>query len=325
MAKKEAAEKGEPEVVAKCDNLYEVSQNHNNLLASVTQSDIEFPKEMHDMFQKIAEHHNAQFRLCKTLVAGFKATNEQDLSYMDGYMDTLFDFMDPGGDTEALYREYLAHVATFNPQKAKEYEESLDEHLGYKIHVVFAAAYVARELHHGQKDKGGNDYFSSHLLPVGKSGHDWKEQVVGLLHDAAEDTTNDISTIIHLVKSKLETWMNNPGDRSWIDDFEKDFFQYPAEQCHVPTEEEWGEIAAALQLLNHHTAPNREEYLSRICTNMLALKVKLNDLRSNMDVRRIAEPTEKDMERLERYKKEYERLMNAFQEQINKEDWTYRA
>lgn len=277
------------------------------------------------MFQQIAEHHNSQFRLCKTLVAGFKATDEQDLSYMNGYMDTLFDFMDSGGDTEALYRDYLAHVATFNPQKAKEYEESLDEHLGYKIHVVYAAAHVAKELHQGQKDKGGNDYFSSHLLPVGKSGHDWKEQVVGLLHDAAEDTSNDISTILQLVKKKLETWTNNPDNRSWIDDFEEDFFQYPAEQCHMPTEEEWNEISTALLLLNHHTAPNREEYLSRICSNMLALKVKLNDLRSNMDVSRIAEPTERDFERLERYKKEYERLMNAFQEQINKEDWTYRA
>lgn len=46
---------------------------------------MEFPEEMHDMFQKIAEHHNAQFRFCKTLVAGFKATNEQDLSYMNGF------------------------------------------------------------------------------------------------------------------------------------------------------------------------------------------------------------------------------------------------
>ena len=272
---------------------------------------MEFPKEMHDMFQQIAEHHNAQFRLCKTLVAGFKATNEQDLSYMDGYMDSLFDFMDPGGDTEALYRDYLVHVATFNLQKAKKYEESLDEHLGYKIHIVFAAAYVARELHKGQKDKGGNDYFSSHLLPVGKSGHDWKEQVVGLLHDAAEDTSNDISSILHLVKKKLETWINNPDDRSWIDDFEEDFFQYPAEQCHMPTEEEWDEIATALQLLNHRTAPNREEYLSHICTNKLALKVKLNDLRNNMDISRIAEPTEKDMERQKRYKHEYERLMKS--------------
>ena len=81
---------------------------------------MEFPKEMHDMFQKIVEHHNAQFRLCKTLVAGFKATKEQDLSYMDGYMDTLFDFMDPGGDTEALYREYIEHIASFNPDNFKK-------------------------------------------------------------------------------------------------------------------------------------------------------------------------------------------------------------
>ena len=272
------------------------------------------------MFQQIAEHNNAQFRLCKTLVAGFKATNEQDLSFMDGYMDTLFDFMDPGGETEALYRDYLAHVATINPKKAKEYEDDLDEHLGYKIHVVFAAAYVARDLHQGQKDKGGNDYFSSHLLPVGKGGYDWKEQVAGLLHDAAEDTSNDISTILHLVKKKLETWINNPDDRSWIDEFEEDFFQYPAEQCHMPTEEEWDEIVTALQLLNHHTATSREEYLSHICTNKLALKVKLNDLRNNMDISRISDPTEKDFERLKRYKLEYERLMDSFQRMINKED-----
>jgi hypothetical protein len=46
---------------------------------------MELPKDMHDMFQKIAEHHNAHFRLCKTLVAGFKATNEQDL--VDGRYD----------------------------------------------------------------------------------------------------------------------------------------------------------------------------------------------------------------------------------------------
>jgi len=186
------------------------------------------------------------------------------------------------------------------------------EHSAYKIHIVFAAAYVARELHQGQKDKGDNDYFSSHLLPVGKSGHGWKEQVVGLLHDAAEDTPNDISTVLRLVKLRLEMWMNNPDDRSWIGDFENDFFPYPAEQCLMPTEEEWDEIATALQLLNQHTAPNREAYLSRICTNKLALKVKLNDLRSNMDISRIAKPSEKDMERLERYKLEYKRLMDSF-------------
>lgn len=170
----------------------------------------------------------------------------------------------------------------------------MQDTLGYKIHVVNAAAYVARDLHQGQKDKGNKDYFTSHLLPVGNSGDNWKEKVVGFLHDAAEDTPNDVFTILQLVKSYLEKWNNNPDDKSIM-----------------PTSEEWNEIATALHLLNKHTASNRDEYLSRISTNELALKVKLNDLRNNMDISRIPEPTEKDLKRLERYKHEYERLLQS--------------
>jgi len=43
----------------------------------------------------------------------------------------------------------------------------------------------------------------------------------------------------------------------------------------------------------------------------LALKVKLNDLKSNMDLSRIISPTEKDLKRRERYEKEYEALLKA--------------
>lgn len=272
-------------------------------------SKIEFPSDLQNLIKNIAEEQNNQFRLCKTLVAGFKATNEQDISYMDGYMDTLFDFMEPDSDTETLYLDYIAHIATFNPKKAKEYIEYIEDTLGYKIHTAYAAAYVARDLHRGQKDKGNNDYFKSHLLPVGKKGFDWKEKVVGLLHDAAEDTPNDVSTILQLVKSYLEKWNNNPDDRSWIEEFEDDFFTYPADKCHLPTDEEWEEVATALQLLNKQTASTREEYLSRISTNELALKVKLNDLLNNMDISRVPRPTEKDHERLKRYKREYEWLL----------------
>jgi hypothetical protein len=129
-------------------------------------SKIEFPSDLQNLIKNIAEEQNNQFRLCKTLVAGFKATNEQDISYMDGYMDTLFDFMEPDSDTETLYLDYIAHIATFNPKKAKEYIEYIEDTLGYKIHTAYAAAYVARDLHQGQKDKGNKDYFRSHMLPV---------------------------------------------------------------------------------------------------------------------------------------------------------------
>ena len=54
MTKKKVAEKGEPEVITKCDN-HEIILNHDELITSVALSNMEFPKEMHDMFQKIAE------------------------------------------------------------------------------------------------------------------------------------------------------------------------------------------------------------------------------------------------------------------------------
>ena len=127
-------------------------------------------------------------RQCRIMVAGFKATGEQDIRYMDGFMDGLWDFMEQGSDTEQLYREYLTYISSFNPEEGKRRFLDLEDSLGYWTPAVIAAGIVAREVHHGQKDKGGNDYFESHLLPVAQSGFTWKEKIVGFLHDAIEDT-----------------------------------------------------------------------------------------------------------------------------------------
>ncbi len=54
---------------------------------------------------------------------------------------------------------------------------------------------------------------------------------------------------------------------------------------------------------------NRESYIQRFKGNELAIKVKLSDLRHNMDLSRIPSPTEKDYARLERYKSEYMTLI----------------
>lgn len=272
-----------------------------------------FPQEMYDMFGRIAAQNNNQLRLCKTLVAGFKATDERDINYMDSYMDSLYDFMDPASDTESVYREFIAHIATFDPNEAKERTEFLEERLGYKAHIIYAAAFLAKRLHNGQKDKGGNDYYRSHLLQVARSGNDWKEKVVGFLHDAAEDCEIDVPTIISRLKELIDTWLNNPDDTSWIDEFDDDLMVYP-EKYIPPTDEEWHEIATALTLLNHHLSPTRQEYITKIKQNRIALKVKLNDLKNNMDLTRIPNPKQKDYDRLERYKKEYQELLEALRD-----------
>lgn len=278
-------------------------------------------KELIEAFRPIMEINNARFRQVKTMLAGFIATQERDLNYMDEYMDVLFDFMDPESDTEMLMRQYYDYIATFDADEARNRIDSLEDDMGYMTKIVYAAGLVAQKLHRGQVDKGGHDYFESHLLKVADAGFDWKEKVVGFLHDASEDCDVTVDDVMHLLDEEISRVVDNPKEHWYEEDWWKEWMEdiavYPCKTTHVITDDEWAEIKTALTLLNHHTTPSREEYISRISGNFLALKVKLNDLRNNLDITRIPEPTEKDYARIERYKKEYDILMEALHKRAN--------
>ena len=147
--------------------------------------------------------------------------------------------------------------------------------------IVQCAAALACQLHRGQVDKAGVDYFTGHLSAVAKMGNTWQEQVVGYLHDASEDTSSSVEEVLNLLDEKLESPLSE-ADRE--------------------------ELTTALRLLNHHLATDRETYILRIKSNALATKVKLHNLTHNMDLSRIPNPTQKDYERVERYKSEYDYL-----------------
>lgn len=72
------------------------------------------------LLETIAHNREICFRRCRILLAGFKATGEQDVDFMDTLMDDLLDFMDPQSDTERLYRDYIAYVGTFDAQRGNE-------------------------------------------------------------------------------------------------------------------------------------------------------------------------------------------------------------
>lgn len=150
--------------------------------------------------------------------------------------------------------------------------------IGYGADVVEAAARLARRLHAGQVDKAGADYFSGHLTAVATMGLSWQEQVVGYLHDASEDTPHTVDEVLNLLEADLEK--------------------------PLPVEDRQ-ELGAALTLLNHHLAPDRESYIKRIGTCPLATAVKLHDLTHNMDLSRLPHPTAQDYSRIERYRREY--------------------
>lgn len=55
---------------------------------------------------------------------------------------------------------------------------------------------------------------------------------------------------------------------------------------------------------------NYDDFIHRIKTNPIAIKVKLNDLKDNMDITRLSKIQNSDIERLNKYIKAYRKLIN---------------
>lgn len=67
------------------------------------------------------------------------------------------------------------------------------------------------------------------------------------------------------------------------------------------------EIVEAIQYLTKLTIDGEEEpydaFIRRVAQNPIARRVKLGDLEDNMDLSRIAQPTAKDLARVEKYRR----------------------
>jgi len=137
--------------------------------------------------------------------------------------------------------------------------------------VIEKAILIAVNAHRHQVDKGGNPYIF-HPLRLMFSREDETEKICAVLHDVIEDT--DVT------------------------------LDYLREQGFSE------EVLSALDALTRRKDETYEEFIDRIIENKLACNVKLADLNDNMDISRIKNPTEKDYERLEKYKKAKYKILN---------------
>jgi GTP diphosphokinase / guanosine-3',5'-bis(diphosphate) 3'-diphosphatase len=121
---------------------------------------------------------------------------------------------------------------------------------------------LAAKAHAGQVDKGGQPYVL-HPLRLMFAVHTLHERMAAVLHDVVEDT--DIT----------------------LDDLASERF---------PTE-----VVAAVQALTKRPGESRIEAAHRAAADPIARVVKLADVTDNLDLSRIAAPTEKDFARLKEY------------------------
>lgn len=130
---------------------------------------------------------------------------------------------------------------------------------------------IVVEAHTGQVDKAGIPYVT-HLFSVMNRGQSLNEKIVGVLHDLIEDTPWTIEML------------ENEGFSNEI-----------VEAVRCITKNEDGE--------------SYEDYIQRVKSNPLALRVKLHDLRDNMDILRRSQLSEKDLARLNKYLQVYRMLL----------------
>ena len=123
---------------------------------------------------------------------------------------------------------------------------------------------IAVEAHKGQTDKADMPYIL-HPLRVMNSVNTLEEKIIAVLHDVVEDT----SITFHFILEK-------GIDKHLID---------------------------VLRLLTHEKAVPYEDYIQKIAINRLATQIKLADLRDNSNLDRLKEKTDKDYQRLEKYRK----------------------
>jgi len=147
--------------------------------------------------------------------------------------------------------------------------------------LVEAAVALARRAHDGQRDKAGAPYIGHPLRIMARMDTD-AERIAAVLHDVVEDSRDSAAPITF---AELEA-MDLPA-----------------------------EAIVAVRLLTRTddgTDPAAyDAYIEAILADPIARKVKLADVEDNLDLTRLPAITEKDEQRLAKYRRTRARLLRA--------------
>lgn len=149
--------------------------------------------------------------------------------------------------------------------------------LEFKTQGTLEHAFAISAFYHsGVKDKGGQPYFKHPLWVACEllyRGSSDTEMIVGILHDVVEDTP--------VTFDMLRKWRFSE------------------------------EVIEAVDALTKRALEERSDYIKRVAQNRIAKKIKILDLRHNMDITRLKNRgnlQDHDLERIRNYAHEYEYL-----------------
>lgn len=139
------------------------------------------------------------------------------------------------------------------------------------MNILDAAVALACRVHAGQVDKSGKPYIL-HPLRLMLKFEDVDEQVVSVLHDVVEDGDVTLEDLRELGVSSA--------------------------------------AVAAIDCLSKREGEVYEDFIARIKPNDLARRVKIADIRDNLDLTRLPRVSDKDLQRVAKYHRALRELMS---------------
>lgn len=136
---------------------------------------------------------------------------------------------------------------------------------------------LACESHCGQVDKAGRPYIL-HPLRLMLSFESTNEQIVAVLHDVVEDTA--------VTLDRLRDLGFDP------------------------------EVVGAIDALTRRQGETYESFIDRVSADPLATRIKLRDLRDNMDIARLSHLSGDDLQRIAKYHRALRQLTAATPRQL---------
>ncbi|QYG09269.1 GTP pyrophosphokinase [Janthinobacterium sp. PAMC25594] len=132
---------------------------------------------------------------------------------------------------------------------------------------------IASATHAGQTDKGGAPYIL-HPLRVMLRVAPGVQQIVAVLHDVVEDSDGKVT----------------------FDDLVREGFSQ--------------EVIDGVRAVTKVEGESYEDFIARAALDPVGKAVKLADLAENSDLSRIGAPTQKDLERIEKYRRAIKQLIS---------------
>lgn len=192
--------------------------------------------ELKKNIRKIIQLEQASVEQNSTLLRELMNQGVQNIDELDRVADRLLDTMcGITGAGEDIYRRYIDYIETFDPEEAKERKDDLEYDLGYKTHVLYAAALLCLQELNGYSSADGKPSFDVVMQQYIPKVFDVKKKTASFLffaHLGNRRSVDDLMRMLQTITEETEYVLAH------VDEFE-DLMNFPRENYHPLRDDEW--------------------------------------------------------------------------------------